>query len=212
MNKGDYIDGVIQRMNELGWDDTYTGTFAGSDTSKVEKQVEKTFVDAWIKSFEILPRSYYVHKSFIGQQHKFDTIQGTGQVLVPEDFYVLASFKMKGWRRECLTASAQNEHNLNVQSNEYVRGNCYRPFCIRTKGEKDTITYYSLPTGSEHEIEKAIYIALPKSIDDVEIQHPQLIVPLQWVHASVVFTTFEKYEQANAAMSALSNGNSKFKN
>ena len=45
--KAEFIGRVMQIMNELGWDDTESNAFIGSDTTKVKGNIESVFVDAW---------------------------------------------------------------------------------------------------------------------------------------------------------------------
>jgi len=215
MRKEAYIDGVMRRMNELGWDDSLTGMFLGGDTTKVERHVERLFRDAWRGAVALLPRHFFNQGSFKGAQVVFDVSDGTGFVTLPEDFYVLVSFKMEGWKRSCYSAVEEDDLIGSVQSNGFVRGNFCRPVCtlservvVSTNGshQERVLRYYSLPKGVSHYVEEAVYIPLVGAIDglsdDAELGlREQLYEPLQWLHAGMVFSVFEKGEQAKVAES-----------
>ena len=210
MRKDAYIDGVMARMNELGWDDSLSGMFLGGDTSKVERHIALTYVDAWRRSVGMFPLSYYHHASFLGGRHEYDKSVGTGYVVVPSDYYGLSEFRMRGWRRSCYAAIDENNNVLSVQSNEYVRGNYVRPVCtlgIHPLYGK-VINYYSIPKGDEHVVTRAMYVPLVKSLeslsnaDDIikELRATVLLVePLMWVHTGIVFSEFEKFDAAKIA-------------
>ena len=57
--KAEFIQRVMQIMNELGWNDTQSGAFVGSDTTQVKEHIEAVFVDAWRKSVNVLPKTYF---------------------------------------------------------------------------------------------------------------------------------------------------------
>lgn len=72
------------------------------------------------------------------------------------------------------------------------------------EGIVNTLTYYSLPENlTSHNIEKAIYVPIPKDLgeynDDDEIDIDQRVLePLAYISAATVFTLFEKYEIVKA--------------
>ena len=202
MTKAEYIDGVMRRLNESGWDDSTAGMFLGGDTSRVEKHVEGSFADAWRRAVALFPLHYFNHAPFALADHHCDVSLGTGFVVLPADFYVLASFRMRGWRMSCLVAPEETQGIASVQSNEFVRGNFCRPVCTLSVHPKygRILKYYSLPKGDDHVIEEALYVGLATSLDDaVSSLDARLAEPLQWLNASAVFTVFEKVELAKVA-------------
>ena len=206
MTKGEYTKSVMQRMNELGWDDSFAGVFAGGDTTKVERHVVASFADAWRDAVGLLPRGYFNQASFVDAILIGDVSQGTGFVVLPEDFYILSSFRMKGWRRACFTAIEETDAIAAIQSNEFVRGNPYRPVCTLFEHPQHgrIMKYYSLRKGFGHIIEGASYIPLHGGIaglgdnDDLGLDE-RLYDPLAWLNAGVVFDVFEKFDAAKVA-------------
>jgi hypothetical protein len=201
MVKGEYVSGVMKRLNELGWDESFAGAFAGSDTTKVERMVEAVFRDAWRKGVALLPKDYFASESFADRTLVFDVAAGTGFVVLPDDFYLLKVFALKGWRKGCFVAVEENDAVAAVQSNGFVRGNFVRPVCTLSErpGYGRVLNYYSLPPGKRHVIESALYIPFVDGIegadDEKELDFDErLYEPLQWLNAGVTLAVFEKGE------------------
>ena len=202
MNKAEYLNGVMARLNELGWDDSSSGMFLGGDTSKVERLVETTFVDAWRRATSLLPVHYFNRVSFVHAPHYPDVSVGTGVVELPLDFYKLALFRMQGWKRAAFVAVEENDAISSIQSNEFVRGNITRPVCVLALHPKygRVLKYYSLPCGVEHVVAEALYVGLVTSLDSaVSSLDARLVEPLMWLNATVVLQVLEKVELAKVA-------------
>ncbi|MDR1089947.1 MAG: hypothetical protein LBL79_02635 [Prevotella sp.] len=203
--KAEFISRVMQIMNELGWNDTESDAFIGSNTAKVKGHIESVFVDGWRKAVTIFPKTYFTIKSFSDQKLVSDIPHGTGYIILPEDFYSLASFKMRGWQVATETLIPGSDPMARVQANEYTRGNICRPMCVLNNKtvresvdghisyiQKDVLEYYSVPTGSKQEIEEALYIPLISPLSDDTILNEKLYIPLAYICASMVFYIFEK--------------------
>lgn len=195
----------MQIMNELGWNDTQSDAFVGSDTTKVVGHIEYVFVDAWRKAVNIFPKTYFTIKDFSDQKLVSDIPHGTGYIVLPEDFYSLASYKMRGWQVASETLMPGSDPIARVQANEFTRGNVVRPVCVLSNKaikervddnfiypQKDILEYYSVPKGSEQEIEEALYIPLISPLSDNTKLNEKLFVPLAYICASLVFYIFEK--------------------
>lgn len=207
--KAEFISRVMQIMNELGWDDTESNAFIGSDTTKVKGHIESVFVDAWRKAVNIFPKTYFTIKDFSDQKLSSDIPHGTGYIILPEDFYSLVSFKMRGWQVAGEALIASSDPIARLQANEYTRGNFVRPVCVLSNKaikervddgyiypQKDVLEYYSVPAGSEQKIEEALYIPLISPLSDNTKLNEKLFIPLAYICASMVFNIFEKTEIA----------------
>lgn len=203
--KAEFIKRVMQIMNELGWNDTQSDAFVGSDTTKVIGHIEYVFVDAWRKAVNLLPKTYFTIKDFSKQKLVTDIPLGIGYIVLPEDFYALYSFKMMGWQVSADTLIDSADPIARVQANEYTRGSICRPVCVKNNKaikervnddfifpQKDVLEYYSVPVGSEQEIEEALYIPLISPLKDNPEINEKLFVPLAYICASMVFSIFEK--------------------
>lgn len=203
--KAEFISRVMQIMNELAWNDTESNAFIGSDTTKVKGHIESVFVDAWRKAVNLLPKTYFTIKKFSEQKMVPDIPLGTGYVVLPNDFYKLHSFKMRGWQVAAEILIDSSDPIARIQANEYARGNICRPVCVKNNKaikertgddyiypQKDVLEYYSVPVGSKQEIEEALYIPLISPLSDETKISEKLFIPLAYLCASMVFSIFEK--------------------
>lgn len=201
----------MSRLNELGWDEIFVDTFAGSDTTKVERYIESFYVDSWRHCINILPKHYFNTLSFKSSTHKYSISDGTGFIVLPLDYYDLFSFKMQGWKKNVYATVIENDPVSSIQSNDYVRGNFCRPVCtvsIDTRYGR-IMKYYSVEKGKPHHIIDAQYIPIVKDIrelndiDDLGL-HVRVYEPMEWINAKMVLTAFEKFDMAKEVDRVLS--------
>jgi hypothetical protein len=203
MDKDSYVKLVKSRMNEVGWDDGYSGVLPGGDVSKVGRAVELTFVDAWRHAVSEFPKDYFVTSSFVGMPHVYDVSEGTGFVVLPSDYYVLKQFGMEGWRKPCYIAVEETDAVSVLEANRYVRGNYVRPVCVLSEhsGYGRVLRYYSLPRGMKHVVSVALYVPLTGGIEglggsaDLSLDG-RLYGPLSWLNAGYVFSMFGGVDMA----------------
>jgi hypothetical protein len=208
VTKSGYINRVLLIMNEAGLMDPAGNFLLGADTAQVDRHIEGSFVDAWRRCVKVMPRIWFENKSFKNASHTKSATKGTGYVVLPEDFYLLTSFKMSGWQKPVYEAYVENDRSSSIQSNEYTRGSTIRPVCTISNKLigveiKQVLNYYSLPKNiNNHVIEEAIYVPSVKPLkdldgDDLKISD-QVLEPLAYLSASTVFTMFEKYDISKA--------------
>jgi hypothetical protein len=205
-----FVARVMQIMNETGWNDAGSGAFIGSDDTQVKHHIEKVFTDAWRKAAGLFPVSYFTVCDFSQSPHQGDVSEGTGYIILPDDFYKLASFRMRGWTKAVDTLIDSADQVASVQANEYTRGNPVRPICVKrtekvlisgrpdTYGIRDVLLYYSLPSGLAHHIQEALYIPLIAPLGKDTALSDKLFIPLAYLCASTVFQLFEKPDMAKA--------------
>jgi hypothetical protein len=135
--------------------------------------------------------------------------EGTGYIILPDDFYLLTKFKMEGWKVAAMEAAVSNSRVANIQSNEYTRGSQIRPVVVIDNVDtgaaiKSVLKYYSLPKGqTTHTVEEALYVPVVKEMSTLGIDDnlgisDQIIEPLAYLSAATVFTILEKYPVAQA--------------
>lgn len=197
-------------MNEATRGDSDGETFIGSDTTKVNSYIESAYVDAWRKCAPLVPRSWLVNKPIPESELVYDRGTGTGYLPLPNDYFLLTSFKLKKWRRAVLEAVDEKSPLASLQQNRYTMGSFIRPVCVietRLIDNKATqvLAFYSLPAGTvKADIESAVYVPLVKTIaeddynytdDDEDIKvDDRLLEPLAYMNASIVYNSFEKNE------------------
>lgn len=211
MTKEQFIKRVLLIMNETGLYDVNGNSFLGADTAQVDRHIEGSYVDAWRRCIKVMPRLWFKNATFKTATLQADLEHGIGFVVLPDDFYLLSRFKMKGWKKPVLEAAIENERVASIQTNEYTRGSQIRPVCTisdqliedndaETSAVKHVLNYYSLKCGLvKHEVEEAIYIPVCKPLKEIDTDeelelNDQLIEPLAYLVASTVFTQFEKYD------------------
>lgn len=213
MTKQEFISHVLEILNEA---DQSIGTqmMIGSDMSKVNLYIEDLYPAAWRRALKILPLTWFETKSFASSTKVVDAPDGTGFIVLPDDFLLLSSFKMRGWKKPCLTAEEETPIINSIQSNEYTRGTPQRPVCVLrfsiiterngdvfTDVHKKSLHYYSLPKTADtgtHVIEQALYVPNVKVMPDDFGFSDNLIEPLAYICASTVLTSFEKSDAAKS--------------
>lgn len=205
MKKKEYIEQVLRLLNEAGVLEREGFAFVGGDNSDVIKHVEGVYVYAWLKCLRIVPRTWLYVKDFRSLPESF--AEGYGCVELPDDFYELYSFRMRGW---CCNVYVAEEEGSEVdlrQENVYARGTVNRPVCVVRKElrggvMRNVLYYYGLPRGMNHEVERALYVPMCQSlegqVDEVELEGDLRMMPcLCWLGAAMVARIFQN---ENAAM------------
>jgi hypothetical protein len=200
-------------MNELEWEREFTEIFAGTDTTNMEVHIEHSYASAWRKAAAVLPKLYFRQSSLKETgQHYYGTADGTGCVALPEDFYLLSSFRMRGWLKPVYHAPEETEETAQIQANEFIRGNYELPVCtlspyapiyagMPAEGDRRLMRYYSLPKNMPHYIESGFYIPLTEDISGLDAEgtmceKEELYEPLQWIHAGIVFGILGRADEA----------------
>lgn len=142
MKKSEFINRVILTMNEAGTAEVQNIFTVGADSTQVDRYIEGSFVDAWRRCAGALPRSWFKNQSFKDYPIIPDLVNGIGSVVMPSDFYLLTSFKMKGWQKPVFESFIENDRTSSIQSNEYARGSSIRPaITLSNKVVKQTDLY-----------------------------------------------------------------------
>lgn len=199
MRKGEYIDEVLRLLNEAGVLEREGFSFAGGDNSDVVKHVAGVYVYAWLKCLRIVPRTWLYVKDFASLPE--DLGGGCGRVFLPDDFYELYVFRMRGWLRDVFVAEEEGSEVDLRQGNVYARGTVNRPVCVVRKemqawGMGCVLYYYSLPRGVRHEVERALYVPMCRGLegvsDDAELECDVRMMPcLCWLGAAMVARIFQ---------------------
>lgn len=213
MTKKDFIKRVLLIMNDAGIDGIQADSFIGSDAANVDNYIVSTYKDAWKLMAITMPKVWMTNKTFLTQSVVINSPLGKGFVVLPDDFYELSSFKMKGWNKSVYEAPYENDLISRVQNNPYTQGTPYRPVATISQevvkiSDVDTIikalNYYTVPKGlTTHEIEKAFYIPNCTPLEDLEddddiAQHEKSLEPLAYLCAGCVFAILQKADLSAA--------------
>ena len=205
MTKTEFINHVLHLLNEAGSIDG--AEMIGADMTQINLYIEKMFPGAYRRAVNVQAlKPYFETLSFAEQTKVTNAPDGTGYVILPDNYLTLSSFKMTGWKINCTEAQAETPAINRKQANEYTRGTTQRPVCVlrhvnHENALKRAIYYYSLPRRADdsgHTIENALYIPnVTELADDVNISE-QLFEPLAHICAAAVLLSFEKTEAAKA--------------
>lgn len=130
---------------------------------------------------------------------------GSGWVLLPDDFMRLIAFRMSDWGRTCYDAISVDDPLYDLQSSRYkgVRGNVQKPVCaVVNRAEGKVLEFYSC-NSEEAYVKRASYIPYP-SIDEedgIDISE-RCYTAVVYTTAALVLTAYGASEQA-AAMNTL---------
>ena len=92
---------------------------------------------------------------------------GSGSLVLPDDFLRLVSFKLRSWGRAVTTASDEGSATDHLQRNPYTRGTPLKPVCILSHNAQGrrTLEYFTAGChaegGYDHTVERALYVPLP---------------------------------------------------
>lgn len=206
MRKREFINEVLGLLNEAGMAERESFQLSGGDNSEVVRQIEGVYRSAWMKGIEVVPRSWLRVADF--STFPEDEVDGTGYVVLPEDWYLLYAFRMKGWKRSVYRCAEEGDGVAKMQSWEYARGTMWKPVCVlevELSGEEKRrrLHYYSLPRGKEHEVEIALYVPICKGLDELgdedELgEEGRFAEVLCYLAGSCVARSFEKWDCAKS--------------
>jgi hypothetical protein len=118
---------------------------------------------------------------------KSDPEDGTGYILLPNDYLRFQSFKLTLWEREVTWQHffPTTDERYKKQSISFLRGGKAKPVCVLMSANVDgvykkIIKYFSLEVGDTHTLEKFVYVPVTLA-EDIQAD---LIEPMLWICAS----------------------------
>ena len=197
-------------MNEIG-EDTNT-SLLDEDTIKIDEYIQACIGDALLLVIQNSPFES-VNPQTAENLQATKNADGSGYVILPDDFVSLINFKMEGWKRSVSIAYPLSSEIYKHQTNEYTRGGINKPVCILSVNAdgKKILEYYSVPTDKEHKIEVFVYEGgyTPKEPINIE-KNSRLFAALCYMCASLVYSIFENAntskEMQNIAQRIINNG------
>lgn len=132
-----------------------------------------------------------------------DNGDGTGYIVLPEDFVALAELKMEGWERSCTFMYPPLSSVAEAQSNANTRGGCCKPVCVEgldAVGNR-VACYYSLPADTKPVVKKFVYEAV---FDPEKGLATNSANPLLWAVVyrctGLLYNVFERRDAADVFM------------
>ena len=210
MTKPEFITKVLYILNEADADIS-GADMIGSDMTKLEQYIENLYPAAWRRAVSLLPLSWFEKKSFSTSTKVVNATDGTGYIILPDDYLKLSSFKMTAWKQSCMEANDETPAINRKQANEYLRGNIYKPVCVlrfinHESALKKAMWYYSLPRTTDeatHVVETALYIPNVTILATNAVIDNKLSEPLAYICASTVLISLEKTDSSKGIESLL---------
>jgi len=143
-----------------------------TDNMELDEIIRAKLVDAARSIIETAPVDLLEAVSLpTGTETLKTNADGSGYVVLPDDFLRLVRFKLKGWRRAVVYVEAEGSEGDEIQRNEFTRGTYIKPSCVFSHdGDGNRIMeYFTAGRNSDgsfdHTVETALYAPAP-SIDD----------------------------------------------
>jgi hypothetical protein len=127
MTKTEFINRVLLIMNEAGMTDIDGTSFLGANNASVDRYIEGSYENGWRMLAGAVPKAWLTNRSFKDNPIFPDKPDGSGFIVLPIDFYLLAKLKMKGWQKPIQEAAINDERVSSVQKNKWTRGSVIRP-------------------------------------------------------------------------------------
>ena len=188
MTQSEIIAKVRLIMNEAGADQILS--LLNEDSIKLDVYIEGCISDAvnFISSKSKFACVNKKSKSVTDSDIKINA-DGSGYVVLPEDYVSLIAFKMKDWSRVVVSAAMEGTEVAAAQSNKYTRAGKCKPVCVLTHNEIGRILeFYSV--GEESSVSLFLYEARYSDGIPGGEQDP-ISTAVCYMCASLVYSIFE---------------------
>lgn len=153
-------------------------SYLNSDTNNMELNeiIRSKLVDATRSILSVCPIDILESKPItITTDNQVKNEDGSGYIVLPDDFLRLSQFKLSSWNRVVTNVAEEGSTIALMQHNSFTRGTPLKPVCVfgHNASGKRTIEYY-IGKDNSHGVEKALYVGLP-SISDNKLEIPGIL-------------------------------------
>lgn len=151
---------------------------SSTDNMELDEIIRAKLSDAARAIVEMCPSSLLNADALTLQSDEQVTnTDGSGYIVLPDDFLRLVSFKLASWNRTVTSAAEEGSSTDLMQRNVFTRGTPLKPVCVfghRADGKR--IMEYFIAGDDNHEVERALYVPLPSVVtatdgDTLDIPH-----------------------------------------
>ncbi len=190
---------VRQIINETHDDSAVS--LLSDDTRSIDEHIVALLPDAvlWIQKNK--GRGAVNIKSVVDTVIK-DNGDGTGEILLPEDFVDIISLQMDGWQRPCTLLLPSGSALAAAQCDKYTRAGVCNPVCVDAfngYGQR-VICYYSLPQDKEPKLLSLLYEARYNPNEGLTGNDEALHKAVAYQCAAMLYNIFERHDCANSLM------------
>ena len=178
-------------MNEAG-EDTNEGLL-DEDTVRIDEYIRKCIPDA-VSLVIQNSTGRCVNPRYASGSSSVSNGDGSGYIVVPDDYVRLVAFRMKGWKRTVAIPFMYGTPEAAMQSNRYTRGGKCKPACVegRSASGRKTIEYYSIGKNETPQVDMFVYEASYDSMEGLPVSTSDpLFAAVCYMTASLVYAIFE---------------------
>ena len=142
-----------------------------------------------------------------------DNGNGTGLLVLPEEYVSLLAIQLTGWDRPCSIMHAADSLEASLQGNEYTRAGCSKPVCVDSIAHdgRRALMLSPFPAGSS--LKYFVYEARFDTEHGLDGYDEDMATAVTYMCAALLYRVFEKYEASNSFMAmatGLCNGTTGF--
>lgn len=190
---------VRQIINEMHDDESVS--LLSDDTRSLDEHIEALMPDAvlWVQKHKGWG---CVNKKSANDAAIKNCGDGTGEILLPDDFVDIIELQMVGWQRPCVLLFPSGSAVAAAQFNEYTRAGECSPVCVDSFNDygQRVICYYSLREDKEHKIRKFLYEARYNAAEGLVDGDARLHTAVAYQCAAMLYNIFERADCANSLM------------
>ena len=192
---------VRQLINEI--EDDAAVTLLSEDTKALDKHINALMPDAVLLVQNNKAKGVLNPKSVVSLAMPTEDIgEGTGYILLPDDYVQLISLRMNGWKRPCTKAHTANSQMALMQHSRYTRSGVARPVCtedILPSGQR-CLRYCCLPKGKNAVVQHFIYEARYDAATGLSGNDESLHKAVAYYCASLLMSLFGRSDMSSFFM------------
>lgn len=192
---------VRQLVNEL--DDDAAVTLLSEDTKALDRHIDALMPDAVLLVQNNKGRGTLNPQT--AQAVAVPTVEngeGTGYILLPDDFVQLVSLRMDGWSRPCTRLCAPDSQATLMQHSRYTRSGGVRPVCsedLLPAGGR-CLRYWWIPQGTQPVVRHFVYEARYDAAKGLSGNDEALHKAVAYYCAALLMGTFGRGDMASHFM------------
>ena len=160
------VEAVRVTLDENQVESEYLAT--GTDNMELDEIIRAKLVYAVRSILEMCPVGLMEAEEMdLPDAAQLSADDGSGSIVLPEDFLRLVSFKLQSWNRAVATVADEGSPTDLMQRNPFTRGTWIKPVCVfshNSEGQR-TMEYFTAGKDADgkadHRIERALYVPLP---------------------------------------------------
>lgn len=152
-----------------------------TDNMELNEMIRSKLVEATRSILEVCPLNMLeLQEITIAAASHTENSDGSGHVVLPDNFLRLGLFKLSSWGRGVTNVAEEGSAEERRQHNPLTMGSPLKPVCVwgRNALGKLTIEYYSAGRDGDaynHDVEKALFVPLPSLTADDKLDVPGVL-------------------------------------